>query len=54
MPIGPAPVISTREPPSRPALRTAAMPTDSGSHKAAASSDTESGTRWAYPAPMVT
>ena len=54
MPIGPAPAISTRDPPSTPALRTAAMPTDSGSHNAAASSDTLSGTGWAKAAPMVT
>ena len=54
MPIGPAPAISTRDLPSIPALRIAAMPTDSGSHNAAASSDTESGTGCANAAPMVT
>ena len=49
MPIGPAPVTSTRDRPSTPAFRTAAMPTDSGSHSAAASSDIESGTAMREP-----
>ena len=54
MPIGPAPVINTRAPAPNAALRTAAIPTDSGSQSAAASSLTVSGTGWAKLAPMVT
>ena len=43
MPIGPAPVTSTRSPALTPALRHAQMPTESGSISAPSSSDSESG-----------
>ena len=54
MPIGPAPAMSTDEPGTMRALRTAAMPTDSGSRSAPASNDTESGRTCANSASMVT
>ena len=44
MPIGPAPAISTRWPGTTRDLRSAAMPTLSGSQSAAASSEKSSGT----------
>ncbi len=47
IPIGPAPAISMLDPGVTPALRIVVTATDSGSSNAAASSDMESGTRWA-------
>jgi hypothetical protein len=54
IPIGPAPAMSTEEPGTMPALRTAAIPTDSGSSRAPASNETESGRTWANSASIVT
>ena len=47
MPIGPAPAIRMLEPGVTPALRMVVMATDNGSSNAAASSEMESGSRWA-------
>ncbi len=53
-PIGPAPVTKTRDPGSIPAFVHAQMPTENGSRRAAAWSDSASGTRWAKSAGAVT
>ena len=53
-PIGPPPVMKTRDPAVVPAFWLAQMPTDSGSSSPTAASESESGTGWAKSAGTVT
>ena len=54
LPIGPAPLTSTREPGPTAPLRQAHTPTDSGSISAPCSSDSASGSAWAKASWMTT